>query len=432
MTTLNIAILGGGSASTPQLISQFIQHEEALPIKKIYLVDILAGRERLSIIASFVRRMIEQENSNIEIMETLDRREALKQADFIINQIRVGGFDMRQIDETLCLEYGIIAEEASGPVGFMNALRTIPIMLDICEDIEELAPDAWLLNLTNPCSIITEAIDKHTNVKVIGINEGPMAFRNQFAKAYDVVKNDISMQLIGTSQLLWVTDLYVRGKSKLTDAILYKKLHSRKKRQDITVDTYFLQTYGVIGCDYQPYYYQGDQILTKQLDVFKQGVLPSDFELEEHKQLFSLYEHAKTATLPNGVEDRRGAAALEGVLEVIQAIHYNLKRILPVNIRNNGAIEGLRNDACVQVNSVVERHGIIPIQVPEILPHVHGLLQYMKAYESLTVEAGISKNIGVAIQAMTMHPFVPSAEVAHKLLQDMFIANEAYVQPVIY
>ncbi|API93300.1 MULTISPECIES: hypothetical protein [Virgibacillus] len=431
MNNLKVAIIGGGSSYTPQLINEFIQQHEALPVKKIYLVDILAGRERLSVTASFAKRMAEQADCDIEIIETLDRREAIKDANYIITQIRVGGLKMRRVDEALCLKHGMIAEETSGPVGFMKALRTIPILLDICEDIEELAPDAWLINLTNPCSIVTEAIDNYTNVKVVGINEGPTVFRNRFSKTYGVAKKDISMQLIGTSQLLWVTELYVQGKAKLTDAMLYKKLHMRNQK-DISMDPYFLQTFGAIGGEYQPYYYQADQILEQQLEAYKQGALPSDFEQEEEKQLFSIYKHAKTIELPKGIEKRRGAGCSEAVIQVMKTIHYDLKQVLAVNIRNNGAVEGLPDNVCIQVNSVVERHRITPVQISEVLPHIRGLLQYIKAYESLTVEAGTSRNIGVAIQAMALHPFVPSAETAHALLQDMFIENEAYFQPVIY
>ncbi|MFU0789954.1 family 4 glycosyl hydrolase [Virgibacillus proomii] len=433
MNTIKLVVIGGGSSYTPQLIEEIIQQYEVLPVAEIWLVDILEGRKRLSIVTNLAKRMVTRAGYPIKIIDTLDRRQAIKGATYIITQIRVGGLSMRQRDESICLKHGVIAQETTGAAGFMNALRTIPVMLDICEDIEELAPDAWLLNITNPCGIITEAIYKHTNIKVVGLSETPTHFYQTFAEMYQVPKKDINISFVGTNHLLWVTELFIKGKSKLTDMMLSDSTISEvnDKTNSLGLDPFFLQTYGAIPCNHHPYYLETEKILMKQKEAYKEGNLPSDGRTREETTLFSIYERKSTIELPKGLEDREGAACAEAAINVIKSIHYDQKQVHTVSVCNNGAIPCLPDDACIQVNSVVEQHRISPLNSEIILPHIRGLLQLIKAFEELTVEAAVTRNMGICLQALALHPLVP-AEKAHALIQDLFMENEAYFHPVFY
>ena len=172
---LKIVTIGGGSSYTPELIEGFIKRYDELPVTDIWLVDIEEGREKLEIVGSLAKRMVEKSGLPIKIHLSLNRREALKNADFVTTQIRVGLLDARIKDERIPLKYGVIGQETNGPGGLFKALRTIPVILEICKDMEELCPNAWLINFTNPAGIVTEAVLRHTSIKkVIGLCNLPI------------------------------------------------------------------------------------------------------------------------------------------------------------------------------------------------------------------------------------------------------------------
>lgn len=433
MKSLKIVIIGGGSSYTPELIEGIINNYDVLPVSEIWLVDILEGREKLMIIAGLAKRMIAQADCSIKIVETLDRREALKDANYVITQIRVGQLDMRRSDEYLSLKHGVIGQETTGAGGFMKALRTIPVMLDICEDIEELAPEAWLLNFTNPAGIITEAILKHSNVKVVGLCNNPINFYKKFAKDYQVPMKDVSIQFVGINHLNWITDFYIKGKSRLNDVLAgVSASYEAKNIPGLEWDPIFLQSLGAIPCGYHKYYYQTDQILAEQLKNYKKGYTRADQVQQVEKELFTIYEDPSTMEKPDALEQRGGAYYSEAAVNLLTSIHLDNKQIHTVNVRNNGSISCLPNNVCVEVNCIVENQQITPIQTGNVSPQIRGLLQVVKAYEELTVEAAVTRKIGTALQALTIHPLIPSAKKAHELLQDMLIANEAYFQPILY
>jgi 6-phospho-beta-glucosidase len=166
---LKIVTIGGGSSYTPELVEGFIKRYERLPVRELWLVDIPEGKEKLKIVGNLAKRMVAKAKIPMQIHLTLDRREALKDADFVTTQIRVGGLKARILDESIPLQFGVLGQETNGPGGLFKALRTIPVILDICQDIKELCPDAWLINFTNPAGIVTEAVLRHADhKKVIG------------------------------------------------------------------------------------------------------------------------------------------------------------------------------------------------------------------------------------------------------------------------
>ena len=162
---IKIVTIGGGSSYTPELVEGFIKRYQELPVKELWLVDIEAGQEKLNIVGALAKRMVEKAGLPIEVHLTLDRRAALKDADFVTTQFRVGLLEARAKDERIPLKYGVIGQETNGPGGLFKGLRTIPVILDIVKDMEELCPDAWLVNFTNPAGMVTEAVLRYTNLK---------------------------------------------------------------------------------------------------------------------------------------------------------------------------------------------------------------------------------------------------------------------------
>lgn len=425
---LKLTVIGGGSSYTPELMEGIINNQDVLKVSEVWLADVEEGKEKLSIIADLSRRMVKKKKCSIKIFETFDRKEAIKDADYIITQIRVGQLAMRRNDECISIKHGVIGQETTGAGGFMKALRTIPVLLDICRDIEELAPNAWLLNFTNPAGIITEAILKYSQVKVIGLCNNPINFYKKFANSYNVAIDDVSIHFTGINHLIWITDLYIKGKSRIDDILTGKSdSYEAKNIPAFGWDPEFLQSLGAVPCGYHKYYYQTDHILEKQLEQYYRNETRADNVQEIEKELFEVYQKPEIQEKPDILEQRGGAYYSEAAINLILSLHRNSKDVHTLNVRNNGTIKCLPDDVSIEVNCVVESHQITPLQVGDVPAQIRGLLQNVKAYEELTVDAAVYGDKGLAHQALTLHPLVPSAERAKNILDDMLPINKEFL-----
>lgn len=194
---LKLAIIGGGSSYTPELVEGVLKRLDRVPVKEMHFVDVEAGQEKLEIIEALTRRMVEKAGADITIKASLDRRAAIENADFVMTQFRVGGLQARANDERIPLKYDVIGQETTGPGGFAKALRTIPVILDICKDIEELAPNAWMLNFTNPAGLVTEAVQKYSKVNTIGLCNVPVSMKMMIAEMMDCLPEKLSLECAG-------------------------------------------------------------------------------------------------------------------------------------------------------------------------------------------------------------------------------------------
>ena len=188
---LKIATIGGGSSYTPELIEGFIKRHDNLPVKDIWLVDVEAGLEKLQIVTELAKRMVKNSGIDLQIHATTDREEALRDADFVTTQFRVGLLDARIRDEKIPLRYGRIGQETTGAGGFAKALRSVPVILDICHDMERLCPDAFLINFANPSGILTEAALNHSSIKTIGLCNCPINMISDMAEKFDCAPDDV-------------------------------------------------------------------------------------------------------------------------------------------------------------------------------------------------------------------------------------------------
>lgn len=212
--SIKIVTIGGGSSYTPELIEGFIKRYNTLPVKELWLVDIEAGKEKLEIVGALAKRMVEKARVDMKIILSYDRREALKGADFVTTQMRIGRLPARILDERIPLSHGMIGQETNGAGGMFKAFRTIPVILDIVKDMEELCPDAWLINFTNPAGIVTEAILRHTNFKrAIGLCNVPVNMVAGFANILGVEEERVTMEIQGVNHFIFATDVFVDGVS---------------------------------------------------------------------------------------------------------------------------------------------------------------------------------------------------------------------------
>lgn len=431
MNGLKIAVIGGGSSYTPELVEGMIKRFKEFPVKELYLVDIEEGRHKLEINGALAKRMVKKANLPISIFTTFNRREAIEGADFVTTQLRVGMLDARSRDERIPLKYGLIGQETTGAGGFAKALRTIPVILDICRDMEELAPNAFLINFTNPAGLVTEAVLKHSKIKSVGLCNLPIGNRMKFARMLEVNVSRIEVEMIGINHLTWTTKVWLDGQDvtkKVTDMLIESKGLSVKNIPDFPWDSDFIKSLGALPCDYHRYYYLRDQMLEEELKKLAEGRTRADDVKKVEAELFELYKDPNLSVKPPQLEQRGGAYYSEAALNLMSSIYNNKKDIQTINVRNNGVIPCLPNDVSVEVNCVIDSEGGHPVQLTtEISPQIRGLLQVVKAYEELTVEAAVNGDYSAALQALTIHPLVGSVNIAKKLLDELLSANEAYL-----
>ncbi|WP_201006965.1 6-phospho-beta-glucosidase [Paenibacillus glycanilyticus] len=424
---LKVAVIGGGSSYTPELVEGFIKRYDEMPIRELWLVDIEEGRHKLEIVGKLAQRMVEQAGVPMDVRLTLNRREAIAGADFVTTQMRVGLLEARRRDEHIPIKHGVIGQETTGPGGMLKALRTVPVILDICRDIEELAPNAWMLNFTNPAGIVTEAVLKHSKVKTVGLCNSPINFQKYLAKQYGVPESEVLPEFVGINHLHWITSAYVNGEDKLQEMIGGGKDYSAKNVTAFDWDPEFLRSLGALPTYYLRYFYMTDTMYAEMKESLEKNGTRADVVSRVEEELFELYKDVNLKEKPKQLEKRGGAFYSEAAVNLMFSLYTDRKDIQTLNVRNGGIIGFLPEDASIEVNCVVTAQGPIPLPLQRVPEQIKGLLHAVKTYESLTIEAAVTGDRGVALQAMVHHPLVPSVSVAKALLGEMLEANKKYL-----
>lgn len=427
---LKIATIGGGSSYTPELIEGFIKRYTELPVKDIYLVDIEEGSEKQEIVGALAKRMVKESGLDITIHLTLDRREALKDADFVTTQFRVGQMDARVRDEKIPLKYNVIGQETTGPGGFAKALRTIPVILDICREMEELCPNAWLINFTNPSGIITETVLKYTKIKAIGLCNCPLGMINEIAELNKSTVDKVSIDFIGLNHLLWAQKIMLDGKdiTKATIELLNDDRDEVMKNiPDVKLSSTFSNSLGMLPIGYLKYYYLTKEMFSEvKENAEKEGTRGEVVKRVEH-ELFELYKDINLKVKPAQLSERGGSHYSDAACSLITSIYNDKRDIQVVNILNNGTITDLPDNVVIERNCIIAGDGAHPITVGHLPLKVRGLIQLVKSYEELTIEAGVNGDYYAALQALTLHPLVPSSTTAKLILDDILEQNKKYL-----
>lgn len=429
---IKITTIGGGSSYTPELVEGFIKRYNELPIKEIWLVDIEEGQEKLNIVGNLAKRMVEKAGIPMEIHLTLDRKAALKDADFVTTQMRVGQLDARMKDERIPLQHGIIGQETNGAGGLFKGLRTIPVLLEIAEEMRELCPDAWLINFTNPAGMVTEALLRYgAHNKVIGVCNLPVNMRMTIAKLLNVETDRVYIEFAGLNHLLYGIDVYLDGKSVL-DKVLEimgdpEKQISMQNIAPLPWDPAFLQSLRLVPCPYHRYYYKTKEILEEELISFEKGTTRAEVVKKLEGELFELYKDPNLNIKPPQLEKRGGAYYSDAACNLIASIYNDKRDIQTLNVKNNGAITDLPNESAVEINCIVTKNGPIPLTVGELPTSVNGLVQQIKSFERVAAEAAVTGSYDKALLAMSINPLVPSDKVAKVVLDEMLEAHKEYL-----
>jgi len=420
MQGLKICIIGGGSTYTPELIEGFIEKRFELPVSIITLMDV--NETRLQVVGGLIERMLQEAGVQIKLQLTTCRKEALEGADYVISQIRVGGMACRIQDEKIPLQFGVVGQETTGPGGFAKALRTIPVMLDIARDMAEVAQDAWLINFTNPSGIITEALLKYTNVRVIGLCNIPVNFQWSIAQELGVAPESVLLDYVGLNHLSWIRGVEVEGEDVFERVLGIAIARAREGKLCFSPD--LLETLVMIPSYYLHYYYNHNQVVAKQRQT---GKTRGEEVQEIEAQLLRLYANPELKGKPKLLEKRGGAHYSTAAVALISAIYNDKSEVHIVNTHNQGALPDLPRDCVVELPAVVDRNGAHTISVDPMPPSIRGLTQAVKAYEELTIKAAVEGDERAALQALLAHPLVPSFSVAKGLWKAIKEANKTYL-----
>ncbi|HGK4673645.1 TPA: 6-phospho-beta-glucosidase [Kluyvera georgiana] len=430
MKTVKLVVIGAGSSYTPELIEGVIKNHAQLPVSHIAFVDVEMGKEKMNIIFQLTQRMLAKAGLAIDVTQTLERKTALQDADFVVTQLRVGGIDARIVDEKLPKSYGFIGQETNGAGGMFKALRTIPVIIDIANEMHDICPNAWLINFTNPASMVTEAVLKYSrNRRVIGLCNGPINMTHQVAALLNASVDDLYVEFQGANHMNFITKILHNGEDRTrevialinaadVDTLSFKNVSNEQFNKELLAATH------LIPSSYLKYYLKTTEMLAEQAAAeLSRGEVVKNIEAE----LFKKYSDVSLEEKPKELEARGGALYSTAALNVIRAIYLDDKSIQTVNVRNDGAITNLPTDAVVEVNCVLTRNGPMPICTGEIPSPAKGIVAMMKDYEAQIVKAAATGDYQALIAGFIFNPLCSSDNTGVALVKDMLRANKKYL-----
>lgn len=417
---IKIAVVGGGSTYTPELIEGFLTRRERLPVDELVLLDI--DPQRLEIVGGLARRILTRNEWAGELVLTDDRDRAFDGAHFVIVQLRVGGQAARLVDETLPLEFGCIGQETTGPGGFAKALRTVPVVLDIAEQTARRgAKDAWVVDFTNPVGIVMQAL-LDAGHRAIGLCNSAIGFQRQIAGLLDVEPDRVALEHVGLNHLTWERAARVDGVDRLPDLIARE---ADSIGEHIGIPPSLIRLLGAIPSYYLRYFYLTDEVLREQLSGAKRSRAEEVMAIEEG--LLEMYRDPNLTEKPKLLEKRGGAFYSEAAAQLIASLYDSTGDDQVVDIRNDGAIPDLPGDAVVEIPARIDRDGAHPGRFAPLPPEMLGLVQQVKAYERLTVKAAIDGDRDAALKALIANPLVGRYSVATGLLEALLQANRKHL-----
>ena len=421
MREISVAVIGSGSTYCPELVDGFLKAKDSLKLKKISFMDI--DERKRTIVGDLCVRMLKNVGDDCEVVFTDDLDTALQGADFVVTQIRVGKLPCRHLDESIPKKYDLIGQETTGIGGFFKAQRTIPVIKNICDRIEAICPDAWLINFTNPSGIITEFILNHTNVKNIGLCNVPI---DMLDDVKEITGEDSEITYVGLNHLSWITSVKKNGEELLPGLIesgFSPKVMANIKDDGFSIDC--LKTVQGLPSSYLQYYYCREAKLAHQREDDKTR---AEVCMEIEEQLLEMYQNTEIVTKPALLDKRGGHKYSLAAVSLIDSIANDKKDVHVVNIKNNGTLPFMADDDIVEIAAVIGADGATPVPVTErINDHVIGLMRVVKTYEKYAVKAAITGDDDYAIKGLLVHPLVGDYEKTVKCFNELKEAHKEFL-----
>ncbi|MFD7735909.1 6-phospho-beta-glucosidase [Kitasatospora phosalacinea] len=423
---MKLAIVGGGSTYTPELIDGFARLRDTLPIGELVLIDPAA--DRLELIAGLARRIFAKQGHGATVTTATDVTAGVQGADAVLLQLRVGGQAARDKDETWPLECGCVGQETTGAGGLAKALRTVPVVLDIAEQVRRTNPDAWIVDFTNPVGIVTRALQTAGH-KAVGLCNVAIGFQRKFAAHLGVDPELVRLDHVGLNHLTWergVTLLDSPGAATGRE-VLPQLLaeHGEAIAADLHLPLPVIGRLGVVPSYYLRYFYQHDVVVE---ELKAKGSRAAEVAAIE-KQLLEMYADPALDTKPELLGKRGGAFYSEAAVQLIASLLGTDGRttVQVVNTRNDGVLPFLPDDAVVEVPAEVDATGVRPLPQRPVEPLYAGLIANVTAYEHLALDAALHGGRDRVFDALLAHPLVGQIELADQLTDRLLAHNRAHL-----
>ncbi|MFB8090147.1 6-phospho-beta-glucosidase [Streptomyces sp. NPDC055992] len=418
---MKLAVVGGGSTYTPELIDGFARLRDTLPVEELVLVDPAA--DRLDLVGGLARRIFAKQGHPGRIVTTSDVDAGVAGADAVLLQLRVGGQAARNQDETWPLECGCIGQETTGAGGLAKALRTVPVVLDIAERVRRTNPDAWIIDFTNPVGIVTRAL-LQAGHKAVGLCNVAIGFQRKFARLLDVAPGEVHLDHVGLNHLTWETGVRLGGPQG--EDVLPRLIaeHGDAIADDLHMPRAVVDRLGVVPSYYLRYFYAHDEV------VRELGTKPSRAAevAAMEKELLAMYGDPALDEKPALLAKRGGAFYSEAAVDLAAALlggGGSAHQV--VNTYNNGTLPFLPDDAVVEVQAKVDGSGATPLAVPALDPLYAGLIANVTAYEDLALRAALHGGRDRVFKALLAHPLIGQFEYAEALTDKLIAHNREHL-----
>ncbi|MGV9307208.1 family 4 glycosyl hydrolase [Nonomuraea sp. NPDC003727] len=418
---MKLAVVGGGSTYTPELIDGFARLRDELPLTEIALVD--PDVARLELVAGVSRRMLAREGHPATVTATSSVSEGVAGAQAVLFQLRVGGQAAREVDETLPLRCGCVGQETTGAGGLAKALRTVPVVLELAEQVRRHAPEAWIVDFTNPVGIVTRAL-LDAGHRAIGLCNVAIGFQRRFAGYLGVAPERVSLGHVGLNHLTWERSIMVDGADVLP-ALLAR--HGQEIADDLGLPVGLVRRLGVVPSYYLRYFYAHDLVVEEQRAKPSRAAEVAAMEAE----LLRLYADPAVDTKPELLERRGGAFYSEAAVALVASLLGDRRDAQVVNVRNGGTLPFLPDEAVIEVPATIGAAGAVPLPMPAVEPLYAGLIAAVSAYESLALEAALHGGEDRVRNALLAHPLVGQEAVAGELTRLLLEANRAHLPWVV-
>ena len=425
MASINLAYIGGGSTRAPGTVASYLLQADAFRGSTITLID--QRPDQLELVKRLAERMAAARGADICIRTTTDLEAGLTDADAVLSSFRPGGFEMRDLDESIPLKYGVIGQETQGPGGFFMALRSVRVIKEIVALMAKIAPRAVLFNYTNPVNIVAQAVSDYSDVPVVSLCEGPIVFPREIIERVGLEPDKLEATMIGLNHACWSVKHLYEGEDVLP--LLRERLETLR-REGSDVETLRRLELAVamdaLPASYMNYYYYRDEVL-RELQA-----KPTTRAQDIMAKVADYWQHyAEQAEQRDPVLDpersRGGIFELELAVDVMDSFFNDKKEVWTLNVPNHGALSDMPATRVVEVPCVVGKNEITPLVSGTLPAPVRGLVEALGVYQELAARAAWEEDRHVAVQALASNPLVPSLPIARALYAEMSAAQTAYL-----
>jgi 6-phospho-beta-glucosidase len=415
---MKVAVVGGGSTYTPELVDGFARLRHLLPVEELVLTD--PNQERLDLVGGVSARILAKQGHPGRLVRTTDLDQALDGASVVLLQLRVGGQDARNVDETLPLECGCVGQETTGAGGLAKALRTVPVVLDIAERVRARADDkAWIVDFTNPVGIVTRAL-LDAGHRAVGLCNVAIGNQRRAAQHLAVDPGRVALDHVGLNHLTWTRRVLVDGVDVLPD--LLDSAPELLAPSGLPLD--LLRRLGVWPSYYLRFYYAHDAVVAEQKAAPSRAAEVAAIE----RQLLDLYADPALDEKPALLERRGGAYYSEAAVNLVASLVADRGDVQVVNLRNNGTLPFLDDGAVIEVPARVGSTGVTAESVEPLAPLFAGLVAHVSAYEQLALDAAVHGGRDRVYRALLAHPLIGQHDVATRLTDLLLDANREHLR----